>query len=1050
MRIINGEQVRDLEAVSKTLIEEIIRSHPELIDASLSKVMSVYEENKNDFPILTVSEQIKKNGIESVGGVCPGAVVGKNEREAREKLRTDFAAAHWQTILKNELIDNRFRLPSRHCYIFLNHELTEEAEVENKRFERIMNSGTDEEKRREVARKIEEFGKMDPSSLDFSDDGAFVKNYEKYHQFRLVSDVQNVVAVANSVGLDLSEPRFAQFCEKAKPLGSYMLPLGGKVKTLSQTMYSYVDIEKISPDDAQELSNAADENNSFENALNMQYSLRGDLTEESIRICSDNALSPAKKYAAVKEISNRDSALFTASRERLSHEQEAYDRLSEEEKRNYVKPDTLPADSPDRHFDNLYKHAAQVIAAHPYRDFRRNGTEGVAQILAVYRMQQEYNRLLAAGTAPEGEDFYRQYSFQRLYADKHLVLGEPEFKRIAGEIGENSYELLVCKDRAELKSLDETVKATAQRVQEEINGDKTAYYRSKVVANVDRIRASLPFNMTEAEIDAMVSPDKIEKHEIAKNLIRENDKKQMQAPIKAGTSFATSFSRMAFMLEKPENEPGAAEYNKELFTRLTDTSEEGDAFRRKTVLDILNAVNRLTVESVKNKSEDEVFNYAVRNYNISGIAFEIGNVVANLNSIGCALTPEAAEKFKNQLQYLTNLGTMAINVVDRYADEKSLFFPLEKVDIETAAAMANSDDAELKSASTECFKYITERDQYDAFLNSPSLAGQTYTEQDLIITEPDSTRCVSDCSDIRREYANFYRKLKDADHFYNRNNSAEYTELLKALEKTDKILAGFEGNMIPRDRQQTLRDALDEVNSRAAAYHDKKINEPQTANRAKRIAICKSITGYNRKFLNADEAGQMRTNGNYALDSKFMNFVRSSNAYTERKAQKAADEYSAEKAAPVNAKIAERERLFNSGLHKTEAERAKIQTLEPGTTAARAQTKAVEARDELTNLIGRSEIDRNKARRLMATVVCCDRINSLNKVRKNMTEDEIESIITRVCEDRAFIRLTNSLNSDKINVFLAEGGSEILTQRYMAATTPRQRTGEPENAPVIG
>lgn len=125
----------------------------------------------------------------------------------------------------------------------------------------------------------------------------------------------------------------------------------------------------------------------------------------------------------------------------------------------------------------------------------------------------------------------------------------------------------------------------------------------------------------------------------------------------------------------------------------------------------------------------------------------------------------------------------------------------------------------------------------------------------------------------------------------------------------------------------------------------------------------------------------------------------------------------------------EKEQTFQKGIEKTEEYRTLAN--KEGNSKGKQHTldAIVEARDAMTNLVGRQSVKPEAIRPLMAACVVC---NSLLEggIADNITLDKLNESIVAVATDPKFIKLTQNIDSDFINNFLEGTLENTVAEEY--------------------
>lgn len=1055
MRYSEDKTARSLETLNQNELNTLIADGGYAADSAFGVMLNFYKSNKDNYIVQRADEDTEADILRSAKNVNRSAVVKGTEREKRAQLRDELSHKMWDYQLRSALYDMKYKGQHRTFLGLYDRELTSEASLANERFARIMSSGTPEEKKREVGRRIEEIGNLDLSFIDLNNDESFVKNYEKYCQIKMWADTQNIVRFAKEAGVDLTEPRYKKYCEKAPLLSTVWMAIGSKEKIITGPAYDCVDFSKLTYEQTRELDGNAELGTAFTSSAMAHGINVSEANGKGFLKLFDESLAPQQRLDEAMKLENKTSELYLQSAAVPAAAPEANDH------RGFI-------DSPDGFFAKMDREYRHRFAEMPKDDIRHTGPSQVAKSVIAYRMQREYTETVRENGALDTETFYFRYNSEKIDDMSTQLLKVPGVPEALSTLTNEDRELLACGDKDALRSLDERIAAAAAENERRRRENPHDYYKEKILKNIEEIhKVDNSFTMTDEEVEAMITPEELEKHRRAAELSENVERNMKSLSDDAYGTTLPAFSRIACFLEKRDGEPNAAEDNKKMLRKFVETTPEGDAFRRQSVVDILNRCNTLSSDTLIQMNEEAhrqyeeqlqqpkapgeavkderyfldkaIFEYAMENYETAKLAVDIKNIDNCLPTSGFTMSEEGKQKLAGQHSHLVGLGTIYAGTIKRYASEDGFTFPVHKISQPLMEKLLSSG----KKVAQDVI-FCAENNSHEKYLRD-ALTGkdaghsrEQYSEEDILPTGRADERSVSSIADLRRTYSKFYKELKDADHFYNSKNSTEYTDVLTSLEKADKLLKGLEGKVVPTDLRQALYETVIDVSEKATAYKKKKQREEVRENRTKRIEICGRINEYSKKIFN-DHNHFNNADNRYYLDKTFLSFTRTVQDTVEKQAQAERDAYIEERnSVRVDAKTARREELFRSGLAKTEAEREKINAFRRGTNARKAQIKAVKARNELTDLVGRKDITAEKARALMATVVCCEKIAKRDPNARDMSHEEIDGEIAGLYADKNFTKLAGKPNSDEINAFLSENGSSLFAERLDALRQPEQ------------
>ena len=213
------------------------------------------------------------------------------------------------------------------------------------------------------------------------------------------------------------------------------------------------------------------------------------------------------------------------------------------------------------------------------------------------------------------------------------------------------------------------------------------YYKEKLLQNIKHIQKYCPdFTMTEQQIDAFLSDEKIRVHEKYQNFETTSsfasdmgsDKKNYRANIvkkyvPTGT-MPESFFRNYYHMVREEKTPEDIEFNKKIFTNLTRDDELGETARENYIVECLNTPLKIDYKKFDpNTPIEELADYAAENYDIGGIAMENDHFVTQ-NTL---IKVKDKTKFANIKKLGETVGAYLRDLPLLIKDEAFLTLPLE-------------------------------------------------------------------------------------------------------------------------------------------------------------------------------------------------------------------------------------------------------------------------------------------------------------------------------------------------------------------------------------
>ena len=985
------------------------------------------------------------------------SVVPEAKQAARRQLRQDFSQKYNHAALNKAYSEAMYadarasftRADDYDVFISLmNTETSYRAYFENKRFYDVMTKGTPEEKKEAVTRKIEELGNMDLSFIDMTDDAGFVEHFDEYRKLEpFMYGGSRLMEFAAHLGVDMKDPRFDKFHLNRQMLSAVNDIAAQKQFLISSPVYDVVDMEAMSPEQLTNLSQ------------NVEPHFFVDIVQHSLEIA--NAKAPDAE--AGMEISGR-KLLFNTKlppAERLAQTRQIYnDSITVAEIRQYVIPaqnreaqrqnapaavEEAPAealhDTPDGYFAKAVEEAIESTADVMDGSEEQKVWKNIESILVERRLQKEYSQYVQEHGEPTPEEFERQYGEDRYKYEMAKLQNIPGitdiFDGITGEAFEQLTTRILLGETEPVDELEQKI-ADVEKANKELDAlknsnpnayyeKKQAYYTDKIKKNVQKIDKIIGgFSVSPEEIEAMVSRERIDRHEKAAKLIRETEIAQKGANYLGNTHLDTIFDRIIGVLGNTDGTEQANKENAEIFSRLGGLTQESNEARRDIIIKILNETNKLQPDDLKpdvqleqgpeetqeafekrkaEAVESKRFENAVEKYSAGYLGFDLAKTSGGFAGVGVEFTAEAKLKFNAQMKYLVDLGSEIRNEIDKYGNETLFTIPLDKL-TDPGKVLQLGSNKEFTGIN----KYFTDiatkmlvqqNPQAQNAQPKPNLSGQTYTRDDIVFTKPLAERSITGFDSLRTSYREFYNKLYDADHFYNFNNSRQYKDLLGALKDADNILGKMKDDSPEKDKQK-LFDALAKVNKCSNEYLSKRPEKEGDDIRNTRRDICSQILSYSDPFVVSEK---LEKTTDYRKDGNFMKLLDANRNITRRKEQALAK---------INEGI---ENYRNLPDKETDAAKAL------GTALKRRETLRKEFIDHKT-------FDKNnekgKVRYHIAAILCCEQIAAGRHDSKLLDNEGMKTIVDDLANSRSFRKMVTEMTPDKALSMLSWNSDKLI------------------------
>ena len=963
-------------------------------------------------------------------------ITDEKQIEARTKIKDDLSRKMFKIYLNRDIeLDKEPRVTNRHLQALVLPGPDEASLAKNDRFRNVMAHGTEKEKHDIIADRLEAIGNMDLSLPEMYDDKAFVENYEKIYLIGNMTDVTNLIRIAEENNVDLTEPRFERFVKNCPSMSSIWDYIGRKTEAIVSPVYPELDYEKFD----------AETNEAVDN-IDIQYCV----SSSKAMLNYSKVLSGHEFYKPLFVLLDKDTPLG----ERL---EKANKMIGDD--LNIVKPfnDRKAMSYPDdkklrkvlNDFDDNRLHTQLYAACDDLlrmsdKDYADTQYKRVAKVIATYEKLVDYQT---------GSSVPNAFTPEAIAKATEKMANNPVFKQMFDTI---SYKDIYAMGRGEMDRLSYVGNTILQQIvrtnklqksgivcgpgeinQEPIPDKETnpkAFYLHKLNENIKIVQEyDSSFTMSEQEKEALLTPERIAFHERAKAIHESRyyyDNKLANENFEG--SFDHGFERIHYFILKRGDSLEDKAYNDKLFTVFNTATAEGDAMRKEVFVDFLNKINEIDPEMfTEAHTTQEQFDYVCEHYDAFQIAFELPHIMSDIDASGFNFSPEGKQKYQDQKDYLANIAQCGMQLVNLAEKDGYLTFPVDKLrrrladndpDAQrTLIAMSDDHNTAISKSMDSVFNlHANASVQVDSIAAKDTQNGKKqYTVNDLVDTVPLEERVIDSIPNLKDKFSKALSDLKKADNFYNFRNSDQYKAMLTSLQSSIDVMSNIKSEPTAQ-QQKSLRDSIQDVRNASLEYIKYAKGLEKNANRQARFDIAKRVKNYT--ILVVDDVSIHHTPLTVETDKRFARFIKNNN---EKAMNKLADKFYARE------NVSTAEAMFNQGVEKTNAERAKIDTLPEGSTARNAQKILVEARDELTNLVGRKETNPASVRLLMAKVVTCSQLVNGDNLPL-LSEQAINTAAATVATNNNFIALTKKTDSTAINKFLGANGAEELANKYSA------------------
>lgn len=540
-------------------------------------------------------------------------------------------------------------------------------------------------------------------------------------------------------------------------------------------------------------------------------------------------------------------------------------------------------------------------------------------------------------------------------------------------------------------------------------------YRVKFLRNLQILREAFPdFKMEDSEIDAYLTDERLEMHRRA---VEYRDGYSAMQKELEGKGLPSAFLRVSATFMDKSGTPAAEEKNAKLTAWLCDPGEDGNRARKDCLLNMINCASRLDPDKFSfQKPIDEIGNYILDHADDLVQAWNMKYALSHLDSsLGFGLSPEKEaqlQKLAVDAQPLQGVGGV---IKDLMASEAFLTLPFDRITPEQGAALLGM-VPRMKNLPQDASAYLDLGNYATASLGAAvdvNMERPAFTAEDLQDVKPTP-------EEAKNSYSRLYELLKSADKWYLWGNSPEYRELLGALKELNKGLQTMGDGMDIR-KTDALRRSFKRVGTAAEKYISHVGNAGKDEIQQQRLELAKET-----RLLTRHAAGS---------DILFHSFV-------EQQNEAALKEYYGA-AAPAPEGVSEeavqaQEQTFRIGLKRTEDLRAQIEAADQAEVADFEETflleagpAILEAREKLTAMVGRKELDPEALKKPLAQVLQGSKLRVRSLTEPGLSE-VFDEKVEQTLANPVFSELVRDMTSEKLNTFLTGAGEHEFTKQYDA------------------
>lgn len=838
------------------------------------------------------------------------------------------------------------------------------------------------------------------AKVDLTDDQSIVDNFELLSRAMFYGpELVNTLSGAESVGIDFNTPENKPILEKLGTVAEIGYFARGKVDVICHPAYAQMDMDQLA--DNLQPAGVALPNGETVGTLNLMGEYLGeDVPEGYAKVLGQYAMA--------------NNSLITA--------QELFDK-------------SLTPEERVSKFQENYWNTSREFRPHPMQVEYKNGQ--------LNKIDPEYGGFVDGSELEGNEDEKAAEEFEKVTREMEVSMFDEIIDSEGPKEPEIPEEIVVEDDEPqaaprEFQTVDpklqtgdlieglpniEKYRTVPQPVAE---GPKTRQeaLREMFVENVKTLQKLIPgFHVDPKEIDTYVSEERIRLHDMAVAKVNNYNEIKAQAPKKLPESFIRSYFAYVDKSGTPEGE----KYNKRISENIKNPNPEGDRVRREMVSDMANRIQDLDAEKM---SYDQPFNqqatYVMENLDTIEAAMEFERTHRGLaSSTGLAL-PKEQEKHMKQVEAKgVIVGGIGRAVKEVMTTDLFLTLPFDKLPMDKISLLQKNAGL-FKTEGT----YQTQKNSrnQDELLREQMGLAQTFNNYKIVAqaekipdiqkhtySPNDFTNITPTPEQYKEKFAGLLDKLNGTDAWYVRN-SDQYKNMVSSVKNLIAELEKVGDRPILSEQKEKIFQCMNHISKDAKAYQNH-ATVSKNERREKRSNIAQELKDAVGILADPLMFDQFAERHNDASAKEYYDQVEKGQLPDEK-----------ELPFEEQLKVDQQEKTFVEGLTRTEKLREEMQNLEKkpeltneDTFMLRVNGNIVEAREELANMVGRSEIDQEKARSLMATVM-------VGNMMKNMLKDKnngiklMETAVSGTERSDAFRSVTQDLNSEKINEFLSFDG----------------------------
>ena len=675
------------------------------------------------------------------------------------------------------------------------------------------------------------------------------------------------------------------------------------------------------------------------------------------------------------------------------HKEYVYRNMTENQRNVHIHADNIS--------DSIKRSQGQLMVA--TRDGGRLNAKAMDLLAKVFVDRAE---MLRVNQAIESKtyDTFKPLTEEEYNNEIAKIRNSKEFIDGAYMLSNDDIELFVSKDSekfgAAIDKMQDKIKDLAQRKHDILKG--------MFLENIKIIKETIPnFEMSDEAIESYLTNERMSMHE----KMIDYDQKSKEIKDSAQT-LPVTFRRIYFAMADRSGTVEAKEYNEKLHNMINLPTKEGEAYRAQLLAKWANKVKDLDANQISfEKSFGEMANYTLDNIDALEIGMDFEEVNRErVNELGLVSSEETNANLKNIQNKGVVLGGLGRSIHSMMNSDFFLTLPFNDLSIDQVMMLIKDADKFKTLGQSQ----TTPHDQLLQFANyaGSKVAMDTFTEPSkLEIKANDFESKTPNFADLKEQIVNLAKDFKNADNWYNAKNSDEYKKLRTALNKAADDLSKVDGQIDPA-HAQGLYEKICDINKLVVKYIDHVGAKPKNDIQSTRLDLAKRI-----KEISAN-----------AVRGKLVFDV----VVTEYNDGLAKEYYNEVK----NTQPSEEERIFNEGITKTETLRNDVQTLEQKPDRSKEENiilginqRVLDARDQLTNLVGREELDLNEIRPLLTTVMMGNSFkNKPEQLPKGL--ETFDALVEGVSKSKSFEVVTEKLNSHEVNVFLQGPGENSLFGKY--------------------